>query len=80
MNKHKISVFLEMNMKEKIKQEIRSNGGQILFDNEDTLKAHFSSHKAADIFFLVTEQYHQKAVSNEAGLLTVRFENRCQGR
>ncbi len=80
MNKHKIIAFLEMNMKETIKQEIRNNSGQILFEDEEALKAHFSNNKAADIFFPVTEQYHQKAALNGAGLLAVRFEDRCQGK
>jgi hypothetical protein len=79
MDKHKILSFLKVNMKETIKREIRYNGGRILFEDEKTLKAYFSNHDAADIFLLVTEQYHQKAVLNGTDLLIVKFENRNQG-
>lgn len=68
-----------MDTKETIKQEILNNGGQILFEDKKTLKAHFPNNDAANIFFLVTEQYHQKAVLNGVDLLIVRFEDRFQG-
>ena len=76
MVKHKLVSFLKMNMKETIKREIRNNGGRILFEDDEVLKAHFSNDKAADMFLLVTEQYHQKALLNGTDLLIVRFEDR----
>lgn len=76
MVRHKLVSFLKINMKETIKREIRNHGGRILFEDEETLKAHFSNDKAADIFLLVTEQYHQKALLNGTDLLIVRFEDR----
>ena len=69
-----------MNTKEAIKQEIQNNGGQIFFEEEQTLKAHFPNHKAVDTFFVVSEQYHQKAVLNGVDLLIVRFEDRRKGK
>jgi len=76
MVKHKLVSFLKMNMKETIKREIRNNDGRILFEDDEVLKAHFSNDKAADMFLLVTEQYHQKALLNGTDLLIVRFEDR----
>ena len=69
-----------MNTKETIKQEIRNNGGQILHEEEKMLKAHFPNHKAVDTFFVVSEQYHQKAALNGVDLLIVRFEDRRKGK